>query len=93
MSLPTEVPVTFLPTVNVPPSRPNRNSLNLRFNGNLFGKISSEFVGIVIEFIAGAVERLEAEEECEEEEEDDEVTFCEFVKFIELLEFNNLLCE
>jgi hypothetical protein len=90
MSLPTEVPVTFLPTVNVPPSRPNRNSLNLRFNGNLFGKISSEFVGIVIEFIAG---RLEAEEECEEEDEDDEVTFCEFVKFIELLEFNNLLCE
>ena len=72
----------FLPTVSVPPSLPNRNSLNLRLSGNLFGKISSEVVVAVLVVVEGA-EMFEAEEECELEWEV-EVKFVEFTdKFVE----------
>ena len=48
----------FFPTLKVPPSRPNRNSANLRFNGSLLGKISSETVVFKVEAVVdvGAVD-------------------------------------
>lgn len=61
----------FLPILRLPPSRPNRNSLNRRFNGNLFGKISSLVTVLVVVSVEGAVDKFETELEPEPEPEFD----------------------
>lgn len=66
----------FFVRKRLPPSRPNRNSLNRRFKGSLLGKISSVLV---------AADKLEFDEEWDELDERDVVKFNKLTLLLLLL--------
>lgn len=79
-----------MPILRLPPSRPNRNSLKRRFNGNLFGKISSLVTVLVVVSVEGADDKMETDEEPEPEPEFEIKLFVVVVGVVAVLPLNLL---